>query len=70
MGSTLAPLVLQAVPVGTVLVLKKLFPHWLRQSHPGDPGYSPSNHDRTGGHLVFAETGALVTGTDQLAAWR
>lgn len=54
--------------MGTVLALEKPLPNWLRQSNPGDPGYSPSNHDRAGGQLIFAETGALVTGTNQLAS--
>ena len=67
MGSTPAPLVLQAVPMGTLLVLKKPLPHWLGQSNPGDPGCSPSNHDRAGGHLIFAETGAPVAGKKSIS---
>lgn len=37
-------------------------------SNPGNPGLSPSNCARPGGHLIFAETDAPVTGTNQLAS--
>lgn len=53
--------------MGTIVVIKKPLLHWPRRNHPGDPAYSPSSHDGAGGHLTFAETGALVTGAKQLA---
>lgn len=38
------------------------------ERNPGDPGRSPSNRARAGGHLTFAEAGAPVIRTSQLAS--